>query len=52
MGCDCPIFAGTKHIQWTFPDEDGKGNCFEMFGGIHLEKGLWNALGDILEGTL
>ena len=51
MACDCPIFAVAKQIQWRFPEVLGENKFIVMFGGLHLEKGLWNALGDLLEGS-
>lgn len=51
MACDCPIFAVGKQIQWNFPDTLGEDKFIMMFGGLHLEKDLWNALGDIVEGS-
>jgi hypothetical protein len=49
--CDCPIFAMPKYIQWKYPVEYGEDKFLIMFGGMHLEKGLWNVLGDLLEGS-
>src|SRR6218665_661981 len=51
MGCDCPIFAKAKFIQWTWPDTRGENKFVVMFGGIHLEMALWNVVGDSLEGS-
>ena len=51
MACDCPIFAVTKQIQWSFPESLGEDRFIVMFGGLHLDKGMWSALGDLLEGS-
>src|SRR6218665_20474 len=51
MGCDCPIFAKTKFIQWTWLDTHGEDKFVVMFGGMHLEMALWNVVGDYLEGS-
>ena len=51
MACDCPIFAVAKQLQWKFPETLGENKFIVMFGGLHLEKGLWNAVGDILEAS-
>lgn len=51
MACDCPIFAVAKQIQWSFPELLGEDKFLVMFGGLHLEKGMWTALGDLLEGS-
>ena len=46
MACDCPIFAKAKFIQWTWPATYGECEFLVMFGGLHLEMGMWNMLGD------
>ena len=46
LACDCPLFAICKGIQWKWPLTNGEDRLIMMFGGLHLEKGLWNALGD------
>ena len=51
MACDCPIFAVAKQIQWNVPEFFGENKFLVMFCGLHLEKGLWNALGDLLDGS-
>src|SRR6218665_873866 len=51
MGCDCPIFAKAKFIQWTWPDTHGENKFVVMFGGMHLEMALWNVVGDSLKGS-
>ena len=51
MACDCPIFAVAKEIQWRFPEVLGENKFIVMFSGLHLEKGLWNALGNMFEGS-
>ena len=48
MACDCPIFAKAKFIQWTWPATYGEDVFLVMFGGLHLEMGMWNMLGDYL----
>ena len=48
MACDCPIFAKAKFIQWTWPTTHGEDKFVVMFGGLHLEMGMWNMLGDYL----
>jgi len=51
VACDCPIFAVCKQIQWTFPVTHGEDKIIIMFGGLHLEKALWIAVGDLLDGS-
>ena len=51
MACDCPIFAKAKYIQWTWPTSYGEDILVVMFGGLHLEMGMWNMLGDYLAGS-
>ena len=48
MACDCPIFAKAKYIQWTWPATHGEDRFVVMFGGLHLEMGMWTTLGDYL----
>ncbi len=51
MACDCPIFAKAKFIQWTWPATYGESEFLVMFGGLHLEMGMWNMLGDYLASS-
>ena len=51
LACDCPIFAKCKCIQWKWPATDREDKMIIMFGGLHLEKGLWTALGDLLASS-
>ena len=48
MACDCPIFAKAKYVQWTWPTTHGEDRLIVMFGGLHLEMGMWTMLGDYL----
>ena len=48
LACDCPIFPKCKCIQWKYPEKYGEDKLIIMFDGLHLEKGLWIALGDLL----
>ena len=48
MACDCPIFAQCKLIQWRWPDLYGEDKLIIMFGGLHMDKALWNTVGDLL----
>ena len=48
MACDCPILAKAKFIQWTWPATYGEYVFLVMFGGLHLEMGMWNVLGEYL----
>jgi hypothetical protein len=51
IACDCPIFAMCKYIQWYCPSSLGEDKFVVMFGGLHLEKGLWTALGTLLDSS-
>ena len=51
LACDCPIFILCKKIQWNFPLTHGEDKFLIMFGGLHVEKALWTALGKILNGS-
>ena len=42
QACDCPIFAQAKLIQWRWTDYYSLGKLIIMFGGLHIEKALWN----------
>lgn len=48
MACDCPIFAKAKYIQWAWPATYGEDKFVIMFGGLHLEMGMWNMMGKYL----
>ena len=49
IACDCPIFAMCKYTQWKYPETHGEEKIVIMFGGLHIEKALWTALGDMLD---
>ena len=51
LACDCPIFAICKKIQWCLPHTHGEDKILIIFGGLHIEKALWNALGSLLSGS-
>ncbi|KAL9953064.1 hypothetical protein ACROYT_G040417 [Oculina patagonica] len=40
-----------KRIQWSMPQLYGEDKFLIMLGGLHIEKALWNALGDLLRGS-
>lgn len=48
---DQPLFALAKFIQWKWPAVYGEEKFVVMFGGLHLEMGMWNTLGDLLDGS-
>ena len=48
---DCPIFSTCKYVQWKYPDTHGEDKMVMMLGGLHLEKALWTALGNLLDGS-
>ena len=48
METDCPIFSQCKLIQWRWPELYGEYKLIVMFGGLYLEKALWNTVGDLL----
>ncbi|KAG1674335.1 hypothetical protein GQR58_015133 [Nymphon striatum] len=49
LACDCPIFAIGKRMQWKFPELYDEDKFIIMFGGLHLEKALWNVSRDLLQ---
>ena len=51
LACDSPIFTKCKCIQWKWPATHGEDKIIIMFGGLHLQKGLWIALGDLLASS-
>lgn len=51
IALDQPLFALAKMVQWKWPDNYGENKYVVMFGGLHLEMGLWNVLGDLLESS-
>ena len=48
---DQPLFALAKCIQWKWPAVYGEEKFIVMFGGLHLEMGMWNTVGDLLDGS-
>ena len=48
---DQPLFALSKYVQWRWPETHGERKFVVMFGGLHIEMALWNAIGDFLEGS-
>ena len=48
---DQPLFALSKYVQWRWPETHGGRKFVVMFGGLHIEMALWNAIGDFLEGS-
>jgi hypothetical protein len=51
LACDCQIVAMCKYTQWTYPTSHREERMTIMFGGLHMEKALWIALGDVLESS-
>lgn len=51
LTCDQPLFALTKQIQWTWPEELGEDRFMVMMGGLHVEMALLAALGSFLENS-
>ena len=48
---DQPLFALSKYVQWRWPETHGERMFVVMFGSLHIEMALWNAIGDFLEGS-
>lgn len=51
IALDQPLFALAKYVQWTWPDTFGEQSFVVMFGGLHIEMGLWRMVGHLLEGS-
>ena len=48
---DQPLYALAKEIQWNLPDAYGEDKFIVMFGPLHIEMGVFKALGDWLDGS-
>ena len=48
---DQPLFTVAKYVQWKWPDHYGEKVYVVMMGGLHIEKALWNTVGDLLDGS-
>ena len=48
---DQPLFTLAKYVQWKWPDLYGEKVYVVMMGGLHIEKALWNTVGDLLDGS-
>lgn len=51
MSLDEPLYAGTKQIQWQYPDEYGEDEFVLMLGGLHQEKAAWGMAGSLLKDS-
>ena len=51
MVVDQPLYTISKRIQWKFPDTHGEKVFLVMLGGLHIEKMLYQVLGDWLDGS-
>ena len=49
LACDQPIYSQGKFLQWKYPDLFK--NMILLLGGMHIEKALWTAVGDLLESS-
>jgi hypothetical protein len=49
--CDQKLWAPLRKIQMAYPDQFGLDKLIAFPGGLHAEKALWTAMGDILEGS-
>ena len=49
IALDQPLFALAKYVQWTWPDSYGEASYITMFGGLHIEMGLWRMIGHLLQ---
>jgi hypothetical protein len=48
---DQPLYALAKQIQWTYPSQFGEERFVVILGGLHTEKALWAAVGDLLQAS-
>ena len=45
MVFDQPLFALAKFVEWRWSFTHGENQFVVMFGGLHIEMGLWNTIG-------
>ena len=45
VACDQPLYAISKQIQWTYPEQFGFNKIFIMFGGLHIEMAALKVIG-------
>lgn len=50
IGCDQPIFALGKAIQWNWPEKYGGNKLQLMLGPLHIEMGFLKVIGSLLSG--
>ncbi|CAB3995763.1 Hypothetical predicted protein [Paramuricea clavata] len=48
---DQPLFAIAKYVLWKWSDLYGEKVYVVMMCGLHIEKALWNTVGDLLDGS-
>ena len=48
---DQPIFVLSKLVQWHYPDELSTTKYQPMLGGLHIQQGLLQCRGRLVEGT-
>ena len=51
MVVDQPLYTLAKKIQWKYPETHGEAVFVAMLGGLHIEKMLYQVLGDWLDGS-
>ncbi|KAK3915994.1 Putative aryl-alcohol dehydrogenase AAD10 [Frankliniella fusca] len=50
VGCDQPVYALGKAIQWNWPEKYGGKNLLMMLGPLHIEMAFLKVIGSLLEG--
>ena len=48
---DQPLYAITKRIQWTWPEQYGEDQFIVILGGLHIEMAAIKVLGDWLDDS-
>ena len=51
VALDQPMYAITKKVQWTWPNEIGEDHFVVVLGGLHTEMAFMSMIGDVLEGS-
>ena len=52
VALDQPLYAITKKVQWTWPNEFGEDHFVVVLGGLHIEMAFMSVIGDVLEGSV
>ena len=51
IAVDQPLYIICKLLQWNFPDTHGEDKFVILLGGLHIEKMLFQMIGDWMDGS-